>query len=119
MKIAAFPMDFLRRYGKIFSPMRTVRAPATTDLDRAFLGLDSSETMVMKLRAGLIDGRRHTLREIGAFLGASRSEARSLEWQSWQKLEQLAREDEDSRQAITYLLKRCSGTNRSQKRILS
>jgi DNA-directed RNA polymerase sigma subunit (sigma70/sigma32) len=98
--------------------MRTYRAPQTTDLERAFTALNSSEGMVMKLRAGLVDGRRHTLREVGAFLGATRSEARSLEWQSWQKLEQLARADEDSRQAVTYLLKRCA-TRGTRKLLLS
>jgi DNA-directed RNA polymerase sigma subunit (sigma70/sigma32) len=88
--------------------MPAPRTPRTTDLEKAFTTLDSSERMVLQLRAGLVDGRRHSLREVGAFLGATRSEARSLEWQSWQKLEQLAREDEDSRQAVTYLLRRCA-----------
>lgn len=97
---------------------RLLTPPHTTDLERAFKPLDSSETMVLKLRAGLIDGHRHSLREVGVFLGATRSEARSLEWQSWQKLEQLAREDEHSREAVTYLLKRCAGRN-SSKRTLS
>ena len=92
--------------------------PHTTDLERAFKPLDSAERMVLKLRAGLIDGHRHSLREVGVFLGATRAEARSLEWQSWQKLEQLAREDEHSREAVTYLLKRCAGRN-SGKRTLS
>ena len=97
---------------------RLLTSPHTTDLERAFKSLDSSERMVLKLRAGLIDGHRHSLREVGVFLGATRAEARSLEWQSWQKLEQLAREDEHSREAVTYLLKRCAGRN-SGRRTLS
>ncbi len=98
--------------------MPALRPPPVTDLERAFTPLDSSERMVLKLRAGLVDGHRHSLREVGAFLGASRSEARSLEWQSWQKLEQYAREHEDSRPAVTYLLRRCASRNAS-KRTLS
>ena len=98
--------------------MPRLPTPPTTDLERAFTPLDSSERMVLKLRAGLIDGHRHSLREVGVFLGATRAEARSLEWQCWQKLEQFAREDENSRAAVTYLLKRCAGRN-TGRRLLS
>jgi DNA-directed RNA polymerase sigma subunit (sigma70/sigma32) len=83
--------------------------PTTTDLDHAMQSLGSSERMVMKLRAGLVDGRRHTLREVGAFLGTSRAEARSIEWQSWQKLERLAREETETVNTVQYLLHRCRG----------
>lgn len=95
--------------------MPRLPTPPITDLQRAFTSLDSAEIMVLKLRAGLVDGHRHSLREVGAFLGATRAEARSLEWQSWQKLEQLAREDQDSRAAVTYLLKRCAGRNAGRR----
>jgi DNA-directed RNA polymerase sigma subunit (sigma70/sigma32) len=102
-----------RNSSKIFpeaeTPDMISSHPTTNDLDRALQSLGSSERMVMQLRAGLIDGRRHTLREVGAFLGTSRAEARSIEWQSWQKLEKLAREETANVNTIQYLLHRCRG----------
>lgn len=83
--------------------MRAIQPP-TSDLEHALVNLDISQQMVLKLRTGLVDGHRHTLREIGAFLGATRSEARSLEWAGWQKLEQLARDDQNTHVAVSYLL---------------
>lgn len=84
--------------------MMRVIHPPTADLERALVNLEVSQQMVLKLRTGLVDGHRHTLREIGAFLGATRSEARSLEWAGWQKLEQLARDDSDALVAVSFLL---------------
>jgi DNA-directed RNA polymerase sigma subunit (sigma70/sigma32) len=102
-----------RNSGKIIpeaeSPDMISSQPTTTDLNQALQSLGSSERMVLKLRAGLVDGRRHTLREVGAFLGTSRAEARSIEWQSWQKLEKLAREQIETMNTVQYLLHRCRG----------
>ena len=78
----------------------------TLDLELTLKQLESSEALVLRLRTGLVDGHRHSLREISTFLGTTRSEARSLEWSGWQKLEQIARQDQDSLIALKYLLNR-------------
>ena len=90
-------------------PSMTART-ATLDLELALKQLGSSEALVLRLRTGLVDGHRHSLREISTFLGTSRSEARSLEWAGWQKLERFAREDQDSMIALKYLLDRARQT---------
>jgi DNA-directed RNA polymerase sigma subunit (sigma70/sigma32) len=95
--------------------MRVIHPPAA-DLERALINLEVSQQMVLKLRTGLIDGHRHSLREIGAFLGATRSEARSLEWAGWQKLEQLARDDSDAHAAVSFLLSKLTRT-RAKKQV--
>ncbi len=95
--------------------MRSIQPP-TSDLERALVNLEVSQQMVLKLRTGLVDGHRHSLREIGAFLGATRSEARSLEWAGWQKLEQLARDDQNTHAAVSFLLSKLTRV-RNKKRV--
>ena len=75
-------------------------------LERALSALETSEALVLRLRTGLVDGHRHSLLEVGEFLGATRTEARSLEWSGWQKLEARARGDRESLVALRYLLGR-------------
>ncbi len=81
--------------------------PNQTDLEQTFAILGSSEQMVLRLRTGLVDGHRHTLREVSAFLGTTRAIARSLEWQSWQKLQIHAQQNETASESVHYLLERC------------
>lgn len=83
--------------------------PARTrilDLELTLGQLAANEALVLRLRTGLVDGHRHSLREVSTFLGTSRTKARNLEWSGWQKLERIARQDQDSMIALKYLLGR-------------
>jgi hypothetical protein len=82
-------------------------------LERALSALETSEALVLRLRTGLVDGHRHSLLEVGEFLGATRTEARSLEWSGWQKLEARARGDRESLVALRYLLGRTKSSFRT------
>jgi DNA-directed RNA polymerase sigma subunit (sigma70/sigma32) len=82
-------------------------------LERALAALETSEALVLRLRTGLVDGHRHSLLEVGEFLGATRTEARSLEWSGWQKLEAKARGDRESLVALRYLLGRTKSSYRN------
>ncbi len=82
--------------------------PADT-LEQTLSSLETSEALVLRLRTGLVDGRPHSLREIGEFLGTTKAEARSLEYSGWRKLERLARDNSGSRDAVRFLLGRCAG----------
>jgi DNA-directed RNA polymerase sigma subunit (sigma70/sigma32) len=83
--------------------------PADT-LEQTLSSLESSEALVLRLRTGLVDGRPHSLREIGEFLGTTKAEARSLEYSGWRKLERMARDNSGSRDAVRFLLGRCAGS---------
>lgn len=80
----------------------------TDVLEQTLSSLEMSEALVLRLRTGLVDGRRHTLREVGEFLGTSRSEACTLEWSGWRKLARLASNSNASREAVQLLLRRCT-----------
>ncbi len=81
----------------------------TTDmLEQTLSSLESTEALVLRLRTGLVDGRRHTLREVGEFLGTTRSEARTLEWSGWRKLARMASSSTASRDVVQSLLRRCT-----------
>ena len=84
-------------------------------LERALSALETSEALVLRLRTGLVDGHRHSLLEVGEFLGATRTEARSLEWSGWQKLEARARGDRESLVALRYLLGRTKTSSHKQR----
>ena len=77
-------------------------------LEQTLSSLEKSEAMVLRLRTGLVDGRPHSHREISEFLGTSKAEARSLEYSGWRKLERLARDNSGSRDAVRFLLGRCT-----------
>jgi DNA-directed RNA polymerase sigma subunit (sigma70/sigma32) len=83
--------------------------PADT-LEQTLSSLETSEALVLRLRTGLVDGRPHSLREIGEFLGTTKAEARSLEYSGWRKLERMARDNSGSRDAVRFLLGRCAGS---------
>ena len=50
-----------------------VLVESTDVLEQTLSSLESTEALVLRLRTGLVDGRRHTLREVGEFLGTTRS----------------------------------------------
>lgn len=81
--------------------------PSPNELEQTFALLGDSEQMVLRLRSGLVDGHRHSLREVGAFLGTTRAAVRSLEWQGWQKLQAHAQQDQSASQSVYYILERC------------
>jgi hypothetical protein len=81
--------------------------PNPNELEQTFALLGSSEQMVLRLRSGLVDGHRHSLREVGTFLGTSRAVVRSLEWQGWQKLQAHAQSNQSASESVYYILDRC------------
>ncbi len=56
------------------------------ELDKALGKLSEREAMVLKLRKGLIDGREHTLEEVGAYFGVTRERIRQIENKALRKL---------------------------------
>ena len=81
--------------------------PNQGEIEQTFAVLGSNEQMVLRLRSGLVDGHRHSLREVSTFLGTTRAAARSLEWQGWQKLQVHAQNNEIASSSVQYILERC------------
>ncbi|GBF06192.1 RNA polymerase subunit sigma 28 [Deinococcus aerius] len=55
-------------------------------LERAFSSLNEREAMVLKLRNGFVDGREHTLEEVGQMLSVTRERVRQIENKALRKL---------------------------------
>jgi RNA polymerase primary sigma factor len=55
-------------------------------LEEALSKLSEREALVLKLRKGLIDGREHTLEEVGNYLGVTRERVRQIESKALRKL---------------------------------
>ena len=56
------------------------------ELEEALDKLNEREAMVLKLRKGLVDGREHTLEEVGAYFGVTRERIRQIENKALRKL---------------------------------
>ena len=56
------------------------------ELDEALSKLNEREAMVLKLRKGLVDGREHTLEEVGSHFGVTRERIRQIENKALRKL---------------------------------
>ena len=56
------------------------------ELDEALNKLNDREAMVLKLRKGLVDGREHTLEEVGSHFGVTRERIRQIENKALRKL---------------------------------
>ena len=56
------------------------------ELDEALNKLSEREAMVLKLRKGLVDGREHTLEEVGSHFGVTRERIRQIENKALRKL---------------------------------
>lgn len=56
------------------------------ELDEALNKLNEREAMVLKLRKGLVDGREHTLEEVGSHFGVTRERIRQIENKALRKL---------------------------------
>ena len=55
-------------------------------LEIAFLALPAREVRILKLRFGIPDGKRHTLREVGEKIGVTRERVRQIEAQALKRL---------------------------------
>ena len=55
-------------------------------VERALAQLSDREAMVLKLRKGFIDGREHTLEEVGVYYGVTRERIRQIEGKALRKL---------------------------------
>jgi RNA polymerase primary sigma factor len=55
-------------------------------LEEIFKELPAREVMILKLRFGIPDGKRHTLREVGDKIGVSRERVRQIESQALRRL---------------------------------
>ncbi len=77
-----------------FIPDENVESPVeqaskiilTEELDEALSKLNDREAMVLKLRKGLVDGREHTLEEVGSHFGVTRERIRQIENKALRKL---------------------------------
>ncbi len=56
------------------------------ELEEALDKLSEREAMVLKLRKGLVDGREHTLEEVGSHFGVTRERIRQIENKALRKL---------------------------------
>src|SRR5690625_10806 len=56
------------------------------ELEEALGKLSEREAMVLKLRKGLVDGREHTLEEVGSHFGVTRERIRQIENKALRKL---------------------------------
>ncbi|HZD56593.1 MAG TPA: sigma-70 family RNA polymerase sigma factor [Anaerolineales bacterium] len=70
------------------------------DLEEVLKSLPAREVYVLKLRYGLLDGKAHTLREVGEKMGVSRERVRQVEAQALQRL----RAPEIRRELLAYLI---------------
>ena len=77
-----------------FIPDENVESPVdqasktilSEELEEALNKLSGREAMVLKLRKGLIDGREHTLEEVGSHFGVTRERIRQIENKALRKL---------------------------------
>ncbi len=56
------------------------------ELEEALGKLNERESQVLKMRKGLVDGREHTLEEVGQFFGVTRERIRQIENKALRKL---------------------------------
>ena len=66
-----------------------VRQELSATMDRLLAMLDERQRQILRLHFGMVDGKCHSLEEIGGLLGISKERARQIEKQAMDKLKQL------------------------------
>ncbi|AFZ66799.1 RNA polymerase sigma factor RpoD [Deinococcus peraridilitoris] len=64
----------------------TDRTMLSEELEKALDKLNEREAMVLRLRKGLVDGREHTLEEVGQYFNVTRERIRQIENKALRKL---------------------------------
>jgi len=71
----------------IVSPVEeTNKVLLSEGIDKIFKKLEEREATVLKMRHGLLDGREHTLEEVGTHFGVTRERIRQIEGKALRKL---------------------------------
>jgi RNA polymerase primary sigma factor len=82
----SFYGDFIPA-GDLDSPVDTVAKNVLSEkLEQALRKLTEREAMVLRLRKGLLDGREHTLEEVGQYFAVTRERIRQIEAKALRKL---------------------------------
>jgi RNA polymerase primary sigma factor len=71
--------DFIPDENIVSPGEETNKVLLSEGLDKAFKKLDEREATVLRLRHGLLDGREHTLEEVGTHFGVTRERIRQIE----------------------------------------
>ncbi len=66
-----------------------VRQELRRTMDRLLAMLDERQRQILRLHFGMVDGKSHSLEEIGGLLGISKERARQIEKQAMDRLKQL------------------------------
>jgi RNA polymerase primary sigma factor len=94
--------DFLEDQ-QIESPdAQTDQLILTETIEEALGLLSEREAVILKLRYGLVDGREHTLEEVGQTLGVTRERVRQLEGKALRKLKYFEKRHGKLRDFLTY-----------------
>jgi RNA polymerase primary sigma factor len=82
----SFYGDFIADDGRETPVESAAKTMLSEELENALAKLGEREAMVLKLRKGLIDGREHTLEEVGQYFNVTRERIRQIENKALRKL---------------------------------
>jgi RNA polymerase primary sigma factor len=79
--------DFIEDRGAPSPPDAVVRANLRDKIKQILKNLTERETKILEMRYGLVDGREHTLEEVGAEFNVTRERIRQIEMKAIRKLQ--------------------------------